>query len=176
MNTLFFRLLDAEDKGTALQAAVATLPQNPTPEAFAVNPESFEQVPGAPFAYWVTDRVRKLFTNLEKFTSEKRVAKQGLATGDDFRYVRMWSEIYPDQVVIGTSKSTAEDFKSQTFVDKEWVAFAKGGGYSKYYSDIHLVVQWKKDGCEIRNFSNPKTGYIYSRYRGADSFYFQAWT
>jgi hypothetical protein len=38
MNTLFFRLLDAEDKGTALQEAVAALPQNPTPEAFAVNP------------------------------------------------------------------------------------------------------------------------------------------
>ena len=46
MNTLFFRLLDAEDKGTALQEAVTALAQNPTPEAFAVNPESFEQVPG----------------------------------------------------------------------------------------------------------------------------------
>jgi hypothetical protein len=48
--TIFFRLLDADDKGTALQEAIAALPQNPTPEAFAVNPESFEQVPGAPFA------------------------------------------------------------------------------------------------------------------------------
>lgn len=91
-STLFFRLLDAEDKGTALQEAIAALPQNPTPEAFAVNPESFEQVPGAPFPYWVSPRTLSLFVSLNKLEDEGIHARQGGVTGDDFRWLRIATE------------------------------------------------------------------------------------
>jgi len=171
--TIFFRLLEPNDKGAALQEAIAHLATGTLKAStFQVEPASFQQVPGSPFAYWVSNRVRQLFTDLEKFASEERVAKQGLATGDDFRHVRIWLEVASEKIVTGTSEMCPERFKEQTFLNKEWVAFAKGGGFSTYYSDIYLVVQWKDDGKEIRNFCNPKTGYVYSRYRGAD-FYFQ---
>lgn len=54
-DTIFFRLLETNDKGTALQQAIQQLAQKqPNPNTFAVEPESFQQVPGSPFAYWVS--------------------------------------------------------------------------------------------------------------------------
>ena len=140
-STLFFRLLDAEDKGNALQKAVAALPQNPAPEAFAVNPESFEQVPGAPFAYWVGDRVRELFVKLPPYEGENRTVKQGLATSDDFRFLRITSEVPIRSLVTGY-----------------WISFAKGGEYSTYYSDLYLLVNWDKNGKQLKAWSESLPG------------------
>jgi len=35
--------------------------------------------------------------------------------------------------------------------DKTWVQYSKGGDYSPYYDDPHLVVNWKNNGEEIKN-------------------------
>lgn len=134
--TIFFRLLDDDDKGTALQEAVAALPQNPTTEAFAVNPESFEQVPGAPFAYWVGEKIRRCFEQLDNLEGEFRTAKQGVATADDFRFIRTAWEVY-----------------AQISVKSGFYPFAKGGIFSPFYANIYLVINWQKQGSEIANFS-----------------------
>ena len=50
-----FRLLEPKDKGAALHEAIAQLTTgNPNNHTFPVEPASFQQVPGAPFAYWVS--------------------------------------------------------------------------------------------------------------------------
>jgi len=59
--------------------------------------------------------------------------KQGLATADDFRFVRAWWEISPPTVGRGCE---------ETVQGKRWAPFAKGGEYSPYYADVHLVVNW----------------------------------
>lgn len=43
--------------------------------------------------------------------------------------------------------------RQRTYQGKRWVPFAKGGEYSPYYADIHLVVNWEKDGAEMKAFS-----------------------
>ncbi|MGH9130526.1 MAG: hypothetical protein ACRDWV_02385, partial [Acidimicrobiales bacterium] len=35
---------------------------------------------------------------------------------------------------------------------RRWVPFAKGGEYSPYWADIHLVVDWEEDGARIRSY------------------------
>ena len=58
--SLFLRLLGEEDKGAALLEAVrAVAAGEADPRVFDVEPASFEQVPGAPFAYWVSERIRQ---------------------------------------------------------------------------------------------------------------------
>lgn len=42
--------------------------------------------------------------------------------------------------------------RQRTFEGKSWVPFAKGGAYSLYYADLHLMVDWERDGEEIRSF------------------------
>ena len=84
-----FRLLDAKDPAQPLADAMQALAQGAaTQDTYTVDPVSFRHVPNAPFAYWVSDTIRKLFTTLPPFENEERTAKVGLQTSDDFRFVR----------------------------------------------------------------------------------------
>ena len=119
----FIRLLEDADKGAALLQAIA---DSDDARRFVVEPSSFALVPNSPMCYWVSDRIRSLFAELPAFESDGRTAKQGLATADDFRFVRAWWEVPRDSE--GRSK---ED----TLSGKRWVPFAKGGAYSPYYAE-----------------------------------------
>ncbi len=139
--TIFIRLLGSEDKAAELAGAIiAQRAGESAAVVFDVAPASFEQVPGSPFAYWVSEGVRSLFRSLPLFEGEGRTVKQGLATADDFRFVRAWWE-----VPVGA-------------VRQRWFPFAKGGAYSPFYADVHLLVNWAKDGAEIINFVDTETG------------------
>ncbi len=171
---LFLRLLSYDDKSVALANSIHATREGYTLNTvvYVVNPSSFSQIPGSTFAYWVSVRVRRIFTELPAFESEGRTAKQGLATADDFRFVRLWWEVKPENTVSGTSETKPEQFRKQTFFDKRWVPFAKGGAYSPYYSDIHLVVNWERDAEDLKNFKEPQTGKAFSYLRNPD-FYFR---
>lgn len=103
---------------------------------------------------------------LPPFESEGRTVKQGLATADDFRFVRAWWEVDADRrldPIEGGAPDWREDLegfqkwcRKRTHQGKYWVPFAKGGEYSPYYSDIHLVVNWKNEGEEIKNNLNER--------------------
>ena len=63
-----FRLLDVEDKGDQLAAAIQSLSLTQTNRvSHVVNPVSFNKMPGSPFAYWASDRLRRMFTALPPF-------------------------------------------------------------------------------------------------------------
>jgi hypothetical protein len=132
--TTFLRLLADKDKQNALASAIRTGGDN----VFEVDPVSFCQVPGAPFAYWVSEGVRQTFKRFPAFDGGERTVKQGLATADDFRFVRVWWEIPGD--------------------NQRWYGFAKGGSFSRFYADMPVVVNWASDGEEIKNNLNEKGG------------------
>jgi len=133
-STLFFRLLDAEDKGTALKENVAALPQRPMPEVFAVNPELFEQVPKSPFAYWTSEGTLKKFTEFEPLENNLRKGKLGLNTTDDSRFLRLWFEIDPSKM------------------NSQWFMVFKGGGYSPFFKGSNLVIDWKNKGEKLKEY------------------------
>lgn len=125
----FLRLLNEPDKAPALLDACTRLRQGVTdPRYFVVAPESFDAVPGKPFAYWVSENMREIFRRVTAFENEARTVKQGLATADDFRFVRVWWEICPHT----------------------WVPLSKGGAYSPFYADIYLVIEWSAKGTILK--------------------------
>lgn len=141
---IFFRLLDVppEEKGEAL----ALLHDNHSlTDTFLRSVSSFLKIPGAPFAYWGSERLIAIFECHQALGSIAAV-KQGLATADDFRFVRTWWEV---------PASTIGYSRPETRHGATWIHLAKGGAYSKYYSDIHLVVDWENDGQRIRSFYKP---------------------
>lgn len=82
---LFIRLMAEEDKGVALAEGLARQrAEEADPQVFQVATESFELVPGAPFAYWVSDAVRETFRRRSAFKTEGRMARQGLVTAGRF--------------------------------------------------------------------------------------------
>ncbi len=149
--TTFLRLLADKNKEHNLHASCTALRAGDTDSRiFQVEPESFRSVPGAPFAYWVSEVVRLAFKRLPSFESDERTARQGLATADDFRFVRTWWETHS--------------------ASGGWLGFAKGGSYSPFYADVHLMGNWSCSGSEIRNFIDPKTGKVRSRPQNIEYF------
>lgn len=137
--TTFLRLLAEKEKSTALLATCAAVRAGQSESrVFHVQPDSFRAVPGAPFAYWVGDQLRDLFSNLPAFERHDRTAKAGLATNDDARFLRLFWEIAAPEA---SSKS-------------EWVPLAKGGSPSSFYSDLPFVVLWTNDGVELKAFAS----------------------
>jgi len=138
-DTLFIRLLHHEDKGAALVEKTAALREGRADgDIYTVNPDSFRQVPNTPFCYWVSERIRRLFKELPPFEGEGRTVKQGLATADDFRFVRNWWECSPQMINI------------------KWFPYVKGGATSLYYQSIQQVVAFADKGREIASRTNEK--------------------
>ena len=162
MTTTFLRLLKDDDKEAALSATLASLRAgSPDPaKIFPLDPARFSDVPNSPFAYWVDDEIRELFTKFPPFESEGRTVRVGLQTGDDFRFVRAWWEVPAERRLdVGNGPDWHDDLPSlqawcrkRTRESKYWAPFAKGGEYSPYYADIHLVVNWQDEGEEMRSF------------------------
>ncbi len=134
--TIFLRLLTEDDKAVALAKSCTRVRQGVEEgPCFEVAPEAFDAVPGKPFAYWVSEAVRSAFESFPALEYQGRTAKQGLATADDFRFVRLkWEAV------------------------ENWHPFAKGGAFSPFYSDVYLLVNWANDGAQIKNNLNEKGG------------------
>lgn len=132
MKAVFLRLLAAEDKAGALLGAVREPERGTGVQRFDVDLASFASVPRSPFAYWVGDRLRRLFEELPALETDGRTAKQGLATADDFRFLRTAWEV-------GGARG-----------DGRWVGVSKGGVFSPVYSDIALVLEWSGSGAILK--------------------------
>lgn len=131
--TTFIRLLAEKDKAQSLWHACQNVRGGISDRrAIDLDPRAFLALPGSPFAYWVSSAVRTAFTKFPRFEGNGRTAKVGLATADDFRFVRLWWEINP-----GNTR-----FRHHTF--------AKGGNYSAFHTDFHLVLRWGDDGAELK--------------------------
>ncbi len=128
--TTFLRLLANKDKANILLASCAALRTNgKDASVFQLAPDSFRAVPGAPFAYWISENVRDVFSRLGAFVRDGRIAQHGASTKDDFRFLRLWWE------PVNTKN--------------RWSLFAKGGAFSPFYADIYLVVNWVDDAREL---------------------------
>jgi very-short-patch-repair endonuclease len=109
--------------------------------------ENFTKIPGSPVAYWVSEAMLRAF---EVGTPLKDVSqpRQGIATADNNRFLRMWYEVYVD--TCGFSLSP-EDSKQSGL---KWFPYNKGGDFRKWYGNNDYVVNWKYDGSEMKNFKS----------------------
>ncbi|MGF6370779.1 hypothetical protein OKW40_003529 [Paraburkholderia sp. RAU6.4a] len=146
--TIFLRVLEElDDKAGALKRAVLLPNTSGTHRWFDIDAATFASVPGSPFAYWVSDSLRDVFRRVPPFESNGRQARQGLATADDFRFVRTWWGVPTHQL------------------GRRWSLFAKGGKYSPFYFDLHLCVKWEDDGRDVRGYEKafPRNTHLFSR-------------
>jgi hypothetical protein len=86
----------------------------------------FGTIEGSPLAYRRVSLVAHVFKECIALEPGYGSARRGGCTGDDPRYVRHWWE--------PSGSASTEMY--------QWIAFAKGGGFSRFYSDVDLVVFW----------------------------------
>lgn len=132
---------------------------------FSARQDNFEKIPGAPVAYWVSE---KLIETFEKGDMLKDIAapKKGLDTADNERFIRCWHEINIEKACF-FSNSHEEAKRSQ----KKWFPLNSGGNFRKWYGNFEKVINWENDGQEICNY--PKA------YVRARNYYFReglSWT
>ncbi|MBK8058259.1 MAG: hypothetical protein IPK33_10370 [Gemmatimonadetes bacterium] len=96
----------------------------------------FSAIDGSPLAFERVGIVAPIFRESPALDPSLATAVVGLQTSNDERFVRCWWEVLADNRGQG----------------KAWVPFAKGGEFSRFYADIHLIVDWQNNGEGIRNF------------------------
>lgn len=109
-----------------------------------VSQKNFEKIPGSPIGYWVSEKMLNCF-NAKDNIGNIANPRKGLATTDNKRFLRHWSEISFQFLGIGfKNKKDAED----SFC--KWFPLNKGGEFRKWYGNNYMVVNWYHDGAEMK--------------------------
>lgn len=108
--------------------------------------DKFFDIPGRPIAYWVSESVFGIFKN--KTLGEYAKPRQGLATSDNGRFLRLWHEVNSKKI-----KFNAYD-KDEAKVSKlKWFPYNKGGGFRKWYGNNEYLINWENDGAEVKSLA-----------------------
>ncbi|EBW9415199.1 BREX-1 system adenine-specific DNA-methyltransferase PglX [Salmonella enterica] len=125
----------------------------------------FKKIPGAPLAYWASKETLKLFVaNLR--LSEKLTTREGMATGNNEKFLRYWFEISTAEIgfnIVNNSQSID--------TRKRYFPYIKGGNFRRWTGNFLYVVNWFNDGQELKSFADETTGRIRSHnYNGNYAF------
>ena len=109
--------------------------------------ENFSKIPGSPIAYWVSEKMLSVF---EKGIALGEIAKprQGMATSDNNRFLRLWYEVNKSRIGLNC-KSSQEAIET----NKKWFPYNKGGEYRKWYGNNDFVVDWENDGKNVKDYA-----------------------
>ena len=122
----------------------------------------FEALETKSFAYWITPKTADLIKKSSSLAVFADV-KQGLATGMNERFLRLWHEVSITKIEFNRSPNSISNYK--------WFPYNKGGGYQKFYGSNEYVCNWENDGNEIKNFRD-ENGKVRSRAQNSQ-FYFR---
>ena len=111
-------------------------------------------IPGNIFGYWANDKVIEIFKNSPAI-SEFADSRQGLATTNNNKYLRLWYELVLGDINFN-SKNKVEAMNSM----KKWFPYNKGGAYRKWYGNYDYVVNYMNDGEEIKKDVLQKYPYL----------------
>lgn len=109
--------------------------------------DTFKQIPGTPIAYWASDALLDAFGNAKQL-SEYGKPRQGLATGENARFVREWWEVDGCKSIYSCG-SIQESIESAC----KWFPYNKGGDFRKWYGNNECVINWESNGHLVREFA-----------------------
>ena len=113
-----------------------------TDSTYQVDSTIFLNFPKNRITYFAGSEISSLLESTNRFEPAIGTARQGLATWDDFRFVRIFWESSPQEIGYA----------------KKWEFLAKGGAFSRYAPNVHLLMKWNGDGKESRAINFAKNG------------------
>ncbi|MBO6179941.1 MAG: BREX-1 system adenine-specific DNA-methyltransferase PglX [Selenomonadaceae bacterium] len=124
---------------------------------FEADAKNFAKIPGAPVAYWVSEKVFNTYQS-GTFVGDISRGKSGQNTGDNNRFLRLWFEISP----IHIGFNLTYDYSG---IGYKWIPYNKGGQYRRWYGNYEYVVNWDNDGKDIKEYATKRNnGKHWSRY------------
>lgn len=134
-----------------------------------ISQDDFEKIPGKPIAYWANPNLIEAFEKGKPMNSIVE-PKQGLATADNNRFLRLWHEVNYNKINF-QCKSIEDSLNSKA----KWFPYNKGGPRRQWYGNYDYIVNWENDGFEIRNFKDA-SGKLRSRPQNTDYYFKEAIT
>ena len=116
---------------------------------YRVNSSSFKYIEGTPISFEASENLRKVF-HTSQGLRDIAEPRQGMATGDNDRFVRIWHEVSFNKIGLNY-----QNRKQAQESQKKWFPYNKGGGFRKYYGNQIFIVNWENDGKELFD-SRPK--------------------
>lgn len=154
---IFFDCQQNDDKKEVLIQNIENLCKNENRQGLFIRERSFfSKIPGQKLLYQASSSISEIFTTNISIEPTIATVRGGLRTFDDYRYLRLWWEVNPN--LIGKNK--------------KWERFAKGGEYSVFYTDIHLLINRENDGAELSETNRLINGQT-AQSRQASSFYYR---
>lgn len=140
---IYFRLVDLNTSELKRLATIDVNSNTYSKLYFTANQDDFKRIPGSPIGYWLSENVLNVFKNslTIKDISEPRA---GLQTGDNEKFLRVWSEI--NFRLLGFDMTRDEANESNL----KWFPYNKGGAFKKWYGNREFVINWHKDGKDLR--------------------------
>ena len=108
----------------------------------------YKKILGSPIAYWISERARRIFIDGTKLSSLLDI-KQGMATSDNVRFLRLWSEVSLNNVAFD-----CKDLEESETRSEKWYPYNKGGDFRRWYGNNTLLVNWWKNGKELKDFQS----------------------
>jgi len=128
------KLIEPKSSSDKIKALLDSLTKSDSDRRFRLRQMNFRRIPESPFVYSLKPNFFKLLESAERM---KDIAdlKQGLATGDNPRFVRFWWEVLPENM---GSVSNGKP------VSGRWFGYEKAGGYRKWWGYHYYVVDWSE--------------------------------
>jgi hypothetical protein len=126
----FFRLNDLNEvaKQEALRERKYLISQ--------MSQTQFGDIPESPIAFWASEGIRNAYRHAELF-GHFAEPRQGMATGKNSFFVRLWHELVWVDIGIGFDSKEAA-WKAE----KSWVPYNKGGSFRKWYGNNECVLRF----------------------------------
>ena len=163
-NGLYFKLSDFKGgMEVQKQKVLGALADKSCRYFYETDQSNFSEIPGSPVAYWVSDAAIKNFVRYPGI-KDKTSASVGIQTGDNDKFLHFWWEIVLSE--INRKAARTQD----SYQDKKWFPYNKGGAFRKWFGNDDYVVEWKNDGEAVKQNSEI-SGHHYQQY--ADELKFQ---
>ena len=100
---------------------------------FTANQKDFKKIPASPIGYWLSGNAVNAFAG--SLSNEILIARHGLLTGNDSKYVKYWFETSFTRIGVGCRNY--EDMHLET---TPFYPLNKGGGRRKWYGNLDYIV------------------------------------
>ncbi len=135
-SSIFYRMIESENKEEKLInlcASTASLKLKLS-NTYIIDQSLYGDVGEGSLAYWIPHKTIDRFRSAKKFAELAGDPRLGVQTSNNEQFLRLIWEVDPYRIG-----------------KQGWQFYVKGGDFLKYYSDIHLVIDWRSNGQHIAN-------------------------
>ncbi|MBY6082088.1 BREX-1 system adenine-specific DNA-methyltransferase PglX [Ruegeria arenilitoris] len=134
----YLRLVDGSNEVEKAQIVLDAKAGKTSGVWFSASVAEITKLPGKPIAYWLTNNFRGVFdSNCVVEELAEKVTK-GIFTGDNNRFLRFWYEVSNQE--------------------SGWKKYDKAGESRRWFGSAVHVVDWRRNGTELKNFSGAGLG------------------